>query len=427
MNAHDDHTTGHRPSALWLGAIAMVAVVALCIGVALGRGGADPQGSGPRADGSSGASASPGTSGSGSAVRDSPSCVPGPERPAPTVDLGVQASTRTALLSRARVDRLVRLAKRAGASVISTSTSWRYLQPTAGTAPADFRYRGIDRVIDAARAAGLGVRLQLIGMPAWAVDDASRPWSENRPPLTRTELQRWTSFVTAVAQHVADRVDYLEVWNEPNGEQYWPTGPDPAAFADLLAATYAPVKAVAPDLQVISGGLTGNDIGYLQQLYNDFDLSGLADPPLDLVGVHPFTGSASPDTVDPARTYSRDPYGLVDEDFTGYKSLHEVTQQHGDGARELYIGAFGYGDRPSRGEPGVPDDVRAGYVQEALEQVTCTPYVRALSWYYLHPTPFDPAAWTLLDRDLRPNATYRAFVAWTEAVAASGAQPAAGR
>ena len=36
------------------------------------------------------------------------------------------------------------------------------------------------------------------------------------------------------------------------------------------------------------------------------------------------------------------------------------------------------------------------------------------SWYALHPTPWDPQEYTLLDRQNRPNQTYEALVTWAQ-------------
>ena len=57
----------------------------------------------------------------------------------------------------------------------------------------------------------------------------------------------------------------------------------------------------------------------------------------------------------------------------------------------------------------MPDDVRAAYLTGRFEQVTCKPYVEVFSWYALHPTPWDPQEWTLLDTRSRPNLTYAAL------------------
>ena len=66
--------------------------------------------------------------------------------------------------------------------VISTTTSFRTMQPVEGQ-PIRFGY--IDRTIGAARSAGLQVRLQLVGMPDWALDD---PQDERQAPRSDAEL-----------------------------------------------------------------------------------------------------------------------------------------------------------------------------------------------------------------------------------------------
>lgn len=340
-------------------------------------------------------------------------CSPTAARPGPLVDLGIQAATgrpRHPLLSKARINRLAGLAQAAGASVISTSANWANLRPSAG---GRYDFTGLDRVVAAADRAGLQVRVQLTGMPVWAQDTPGG--SENQPPLTARELTRWRRYTTDVMTHLRGKVAYLEVWNEPDGEQYWPTGPDPLTFARLLRTTYDAAVRADPDVQVVTGGLSGNDIGYLEQLYDALDDlgSGPGKRPFDLVGVHPFAGSSPPGEVAPGREYDRQPFGAYDENFVGYRQLHETMAQHGDGDLGIYIGEFGYSTVAEHGAGAVPDDVRASYLTDAFQATTCTPYVAALSWYYLHPTPWDPAPWTLVDARLRPNLTYRALQEWT--------------
>ena len=162
------------------------------------------------------------------------------------------------------VRELVGLAQTAGAQVISTSTSFRTMQPVEGQ-PIRFGY--IDRTIGAARSAGLQVKLQLVGMPDWALDD---PQHARQAPRSEAELQAWGDFVTRVMRHVNGKVDYVEVWNEPNESKWWPTGPDPVEFARLLSVTYTAVHQASPTTQVVSGGLASNDIGYLDKVYKAF-------------------------------------------------------------------------------------------------------------------------------------------------------------
>jgi O-antigen/teichoic acid export membrane protein len=345
-------------------------------------------------------------------------CEPSAAYRGPKIDLNVQSATgdpADPIRSAADVRSLVTLAKAAGAEVISTSASFRTMKPFPER---EMRFAYLDRTIDAARAAGLQVRLQISGMPKWALED---PAYAGQPPRSEDELATWTSLVTALVEHVAGKVDFLEVWSEPNIEKGWPTGPDPTEFARLLASTYSAVHAVAPTIQVVSGGLASNDIGYLQRVYKAFGTLGLATTPFDMLGAHPFSGDHAPDSVDPAKRYDRDPFGLYDENFTGFMGLHQVLVDHGDGSTPVYITQFGYSTRAAQGRQAVPDPLRAEYLTQALRQTTCVRYVPILSWYALHPTPWDPPDYSLLDRQNRPNQTYEALVAWGRKVAAAGA------
>ncbi len=347
-----------------------------------------------------------------------PTCEPSASYRGPKIDLNVQSATgdpETPIRTYDAVRELVGLARATGAQVISTSTSFRTMQPVEAE-PIQFGY--IDRTIGAARSAGLQVKLQLVGMPDWALDD---PQHVRQAPRSEAELKEWGDFVTRVMRHVAGKIDYVEVWNEPNESKWWPTGPDPVEFARLLSVTYTAVHQASPTTQVISGGLASNDIGYLEKVYKAFDTLGLKASPFDMVGAHPFAGDHAPDSVDPAKRYDREPFGLYDENFTGFMGLHDVMARNGDKALPVYITQFGYSTREGEGRKAVPDDLRAQYLTQALKQATCVHYVPVLSWYALHPTPWDPQEYTLLDKQFRPNQSYDALAAWGRKVAEAGA------
>ena len=212
-------------------------------------------------------------------------------------------------------------------------------------------------------------------------------------------------------RHVDGKVDYLEVWNEPNEHKWWPTGPDPVEFARLLSVTYTAVHTVSPSTQVVSGGLAGNDIGYLDKVYDAFDELGLKASPFDMVGAHPFSGdrgprrrSTRPSATSATRTASTTRTSPASWGCT------DVMAEHGDddAARLHHPVRLQRPARPRTATPS-PTTLRAQYLTQALEQATCVPYVPIFSWYALHPTPWDPQEYTLLDHQNRPNQTYAAL------------------
>ncbi|GAB3263439.1 hypothetical protein [Nocardioides dilutus] len=384
--------------------VAMVAIVALVVSVgvwASTRGSdAGPGPAGPSADAT--------TTGT---TEDPDACARTDSSPGPMIDLGIQASRgnqRPAQLSVAQVRTLVQKARAAGAGIISTSASFKALKPTEEGA---YRFENLDRVVDLAREAGLEVKLRMTWTPRWALDED--PVGARQAPRSDAELARWETFVRDVMRHVDGKVGYVEVWTEPNSQRYWPTGPDPVEFARLLDVSSRAIHSASPDVQVIAGGLRGNDIGFLQEMYDAFETLGLEGTPFDMLGVEPFNGGAAPEAYDEGQIYTVEPYGQVDGNFLGFETLRDIMVQHGDGDLSIYITLFGYSTTGTQHSAGVDDATRAAYLTSALDLAACRSYVGAFSWYAFHPNPWDPSPWTLLDKAGEPTETYDALVAWS--------------
>jgi hypothetical protein len=101
-----------------------------------------------------------------------------------------------------------------------------------------------------------------------------RFWSRNRD-LPRVPIRRW------------------QVWNEPNLPVYWPDGPDPAAYARLLAETAKGIKAADPGAEVLSAGLAESRLGtpfdeFVRGMYR----AGAAEA-VDVFALHPYGRDAS--------------------------------------------------------------------------------------------------------------------------------------
>jgi hypothetical protein len=90
-------------------------------------------------------------------------------------------------------------------------------------------------------------RIGFTGIPPFAIGAPVYYPPDSPIPFAR--------FAAALAQRYQGSVRLLEVWNEENlGWRFWEPHEDPAAYAQLLKATYRAVKAVAPDDQVAFGG-----------------------------------------------------------------------------------------------------------------------------------------------------------------------------
>ncbi|MFQ3671992.1 MAG: hypothetical protein SNJ83_00195 [Aggregatilineales bacterium] len=132
-----------------------------------------------------------------------------------------------------------------------------------------------DRIVDLVEEYGMRLMVRLSNPPAWA--HANNPNIGTFAPPD--DFDDFVNYAVAVAQRYKGRIHHYQVWNEPNiypewGEQF----ADPAAYTDLLCRTYRALKAVDPEIVVISAAIAPTisldgfmgyqDVAYLQAMYN---------------------------------------------------------------------------------------------------------------------------------------------------------------
>jgi hypothetical protein len=388
--------------------VLLAAVVALSSLLLISRGSASDQATGRT-----------GVSGPGATSLTTSSTTPGHLHPHPGTQplrLLKDLSIYPELSSTTSWESLVGLAHRAGAAIISTDINWASVQPNGPGVPPDLSTFGT--FVTFVRRLGMQVRLQLTGFPSWARDpgapsSAAAPWV---PPTSVAELARWSQFASGVARRFKGEVSYYEIWNEPNISPFWEPFPDPAQYASLLEASYVAIKGVDARPQVMFGGLSRNDVGFLQQTYAAVDRLFPATAArdhhfFDVLGADPYAGDRSP-AVDSGAYDYQDGFGLMDQNFGGFSLLHQVMQQHGEGDKRLYIAEYGLSTLGWNGYPPVSDATRAAYLTEAFAIARNAGYVEAFSWFCLYPTPYDGADWALLQGtspDWVPTLTFKAW------------------
>lgn len=165
--------------------------------------------------------------------------------------------------------------KALGVQWVRTDFWWDLVKPTA---TGSYDWSTIDRVVDMASKYGIKVIGELNGMPSWVT-----------PNMSTTAAQKaFGDYAAAAAAHFGDKVDYWEVFNEPNL-----TPISPQSYTKMLQAAYTAIKAYDFGDVVISGGLSpspqsGNGIygavDYLKGMY-----AAGAKGYFDAVGFHPYT------------------------------------------------------------------------------------------------------------------------------------------
>lgn len=128
-----------------------------------------------------------------------------------------------------------------------------------------------DRIVELAEKNGIRVIARLDNTPDWARGPNTTPQT---PP---TDPDRFADFVVAFINHYKNRVQYLQIWNEPNLKAEWGGTLDSVAYATMLRKVYLKAKAADPNVVILSAPLAQtldqgdrglNDLVFLQQLYN---------------------------------------------------------------------------------------------------------------------------------------------------------------
>lgn len=281
---------------------------------------------------------------------------------------------------------------RAGIPWVRIDVGWDTLQPQPdgpfdgeGVARLDIRLREIAE-------RGLSALVMLWWAPAWSsgtTDKRGVPGS----PADYATAAAW------VVQRWPDEIGALQVWNEPNLPEFFEST-SAADYAELLKATYPAVKAVSPDLPVVSAGPANLN----RQWYADFYDQGVVGS-FDALGAHPYPRVGD---LPPALCTSGPDTGCNMDWLVDYKT------RRGDGASPIWVTEFGYSSHPdgknlAPWQAGVSEAEQAKYTAGMLAYFAGIPQVDAAFVY--RDRDFDDVdvhqnGFGLLRRDNSPKPVY---------------------
>lgn len=167
---------------------------------------------------------------------------------------------------------------------------WRDVESTKG----QIDFGELDAALPQLNKANIKVLLSIVKAPDWARDKgaAIKHDVNDGPPADPKDL---ANFITVILKKYPGMIHAIEVFNEVNLDREWSTGPqklDAARYVTMLQVAHDAIKAVDPNIIVISAALSptggnGNptqavdDFAYLDQLIKANVLKYA-----DCVGVH---------------------------------------------------------------------------------------------------------------------------------------------
>lgn len=132
-----------------------------------------------------------------------------------------------------------------------------------------------DRMVNLTEEYGLRLMVRLSNPPDWAIADNPDKGTFAPPD----DPQDFVNYAVAIATRYQGRITHYQIWNEPNIYPEWGNQfADPIAYTDLLCRTYRALKAVDPNIVVISAAIAPTisldgymgyqDVLYLQHMYD---------------------------------------------------------------------------------------------------------------------------------------------------------------
>jgi hypothetical protein len=178
----------------------------------------------------------------------------------------------------------------------------------------------LNAFLDEAASRHIQVLATVTEAPAWASID---PTSD------------YAAFLGRLVPYADGRIQYWEIWNEPNAPGL-PFAHDPAGYARLLAGAYGVVKGVDPSALVIGGALAPRNpqpgelstLDYVEGMY-----AAGAAANMDRLSIHPYTDGNPPNWSD--SRWSMNSFG------TAASAIHDAMLRAGD-TRTLVISELGW-------------------------------------------------------------------------------------
>jgi len=224
--------------------------------------------------------------------------------------------------------------------------------------------------------AGTKVLLDVVDSPSWETGSPS----QQAPPANPED---YAAMMGMLARRFAGKVAAYEIWNEEDQSSWWTGAPNPAAYAQLLKATYPVVKAADPGATVLVGGLTGNDYPFLEGLY-----AAGAKGSFDAVAVHTDTACNVLSPYDFLRGADEK---MIPDSFLAYREVHKVMVDNGD-EKPIWMTELSWRTTPGlctegawagQKPAGVSESDQATFLSQAYHCLAQDPYVKVALWFPL--------------------------------------------
>ena len=307
------------------------------------------------------------------------------------------------------------MAREAGLRWARQQFLWAEIEPKRKE---EFVWEKYDHLVDLYEEYGFQIIARLDWPPNWSRRDNSLP---NAPP---DDLQDYADFIYAFVDHYRGRINYIEIWNEPNIWPEWGNRPvDPEGYVKMLRMAYLRAKEADPDVYVLSAPLaitfgqehpgpgkwiSMNELRFLEEMYE-----ADAGEYFDILSANAFAMSSPPE----------EPPGEDLLNFSRVLLLREIMERYGDCYKAIWFSEYGWNAAPADFPPEGMVWQRVSQEEQAAYTVRGIEFARAHwpcagvfnIWYFRQVGNIPPERadyyFRMIDVDFTPRLLYKAVQA----------------
>jgi len=210
------------------------------------------------------------------------------------------------------------------------SFDWKWIEPEPGR----YTFAFHDAWVLAAARRGIGILPVLFDPPAFRAGAGAGRGTA--PPRNYADLGRFGAALvnrygpegSLWAEHPdvpKVPIRAWQIWNEPNVKAYWPTGPNPAQYTQLLKATAPLIRQADPGAEIVTAGMPNSKASVPLQRF--------------VAGMYQAGARGSFDTL-AVNAYSRRSSGVL----SLLEQIRAVMKRAGDSSSSLRITELGWSD-----------------------------------------------------------------------------------
>ena len=205
-----------------------------------------------------------------------------------------------------RIDSLIDFTRELGVKWVRLSVDWSNVVDTSGI----YNWDMIDRVINGLYRNKIEILL--------CINGGHILYTNGMAPTTPEGIAHWKNFARNLVNRYKGKVDYWELWNEPNIVGFWKPYPKAEQYVLLMKEFYSIIRELDPNDKIVGGSLARLDLPYADSILR----MGI-DKYINIFSFHPY-GEFPEGIISKINVSVQIPYRYVATDHSVYQLKEKI-------------------------------------------------------------------------------------------------------